>query len=327
MDERRYRIRDFVDADVPAYVALRNRLYPDFLLNEEEVRHWIAAPTGPHETHRLFSVQTVDANALVAVGDLEQHPFNYHPRKFWVEVEVDLDHQRQGIGTALFDRLEAEARAAGALVFWSGIRADRTEAVRFFQRLGFVEQRRVRRSRLDLAAPRVREWLERPRPPSLEGLRFTTLAEEGPAEETPRRRLYELVNLSAQDVPTMGEHTSATYEEFLRIEIDAPGHFPEGTFLAVDGDRYVGTTMLERRAALADLVHVAYTGTLREYRGRGIASELKRRAVAFSRAAGYRWMETGNDYANTPIWSINQRIGFETVETRIFGEKPLAPRP
>lgn len=321
-DEGRYRIRDFLAEDIPALTELRNRIYPDNPSSVEEVRHWMRLLEDPHLQYRRWAVEERGSGRLAAMGGIEQVPFNYHPRKFWVDVLVDPDHRRRGLGTTLYERLEGEARSRDAILLWAGVRADLPDSVRFFERRGFLELRRLRRSRLDLgAAPPP--GVAPPGPLRAEGLQFTTLEQEGPSRDEVRRKLYGLYVRSSEGIPTMGERTPLTFEQFVQFELEGPDFFPQGTFLAVDGDRYVGLTVIEPQPARPDTAHVAFTGTVPEYRGRGVATELKRRSVEFARRAGFRWMDTGNDYANAPIWSINERLGFRTVETFITGEKTL----
>jgi RimJ/RimL family protein N-acetyltransferase len=74
-----------------------------------------------------------------------------------------------------------------------------------------------------------------------------------------------------------------------------------------------------------DTLIVGFTGTLPSYRGRGLASELKRRAVEFARAQGYQYLRTFNDSENPRIWAINQRLGFQVQRIWVRGEKGFGP--
>lgn len=52
---------------------------------------------------------------------------------------------------------------------------------------------------------------------------------------------------------------------------------------------------------------------LREYRGKGIASALKVRALTAARAKRYTHVKTENHVENRPMLTINERLGFTKV--------------
>jgi mycothiol synthase len=55
------------------------------------------------------------------------------------------------------------------------------------------------------------------------------------------------------------------------------------------------------------------TGVKRSFRGRGIASALKRAEIAWAKRAGYRTLETSNDELNAPIRALNEKHGYKTT--------------
>jgi len=52
------------------------------------------------------------------------------------------------------------------------------------------------------------------------------------------------------------------------------------------------------------------TGVARAWRGRGVATALKRRQIAAARAAGYRLLMTENEHRNVPIRRLNEAFGY-----------------
>ena len=218
--------------------------------------------------------------------------------------------------------MAGERRAQG---LWAAVRLDLPRSVTFFERAGFVEQRRTWVSRLDLSSlPTLPATPSEP-PSASPEIRYTTLAEEGPDRPEVRQRYYRLHRDSGQDVPRMGPKTPFTYAQFEEIAFAGPGYLPDGVFLAQAGDEYVSVTALARLPLEPDTLHIEFTGTLRGYRGRGIASELKRRSIAFARSRGYRYLKTGNDSTNAPIWAINQKLGFRKEHVWLMGERTMEP--
>jgi len=320
-----YVVREFAPSDYDAIARIGQRIAPELANSAEEVRHFWEAFAAPHlDQLRLVAEDPVE-RAVVGWGSLEQRPFNHEPGKYWIEVVVDPDHRHHGLGRRLYDRLEGEAVRRGARGLWATARVEDPPGLAFFERRGFVEQRQVWRSQLDLADANLAVLADRSDALARAGIRFTTLAEEGADRDDVRRRWHAVQSAAGQDVPTLGSHNVVSYEQFLRIEFDDPGLLPEATFFAESEGRYVGVTSLYRVRRRPDQVHVGFTGVLPEFRGQGIAVELKRRSILFAREHGYRTMRTSNDSLNRPIRSINERLGFRRVETQVHGEKSLGP--
>ncbi len=323
MRSPRIQVREGRDEDYAAIARLRNLNNPTDPRSAEELRHLDRAFSGPGLYRRVLLADAEGVPEPVAYATIDQTPFNFHPHKYWVHVSVAPELQGRGIGSELFGRLLAVARSRSALVLWAQVRLDHANGLAFFRRQGFVERRRFRRSRLDLSTIGRSPLPDRTEALAAEGIRFTTLAAAGPDRSEVRQRYYELHRSAGLDTPILGESTELSYEQFLRLEIEAPGRLAEGTVLAEAGGQYVGVTSLEHDPSKPDEVHVGFTGTLRGFRGKGIATELKRRSVEYARLHGYRWMTAGNDFANTAIWAINERLGFRTAQTVLFGERSL----
>ena len=316
-----WRLRRVRASDYPAKSELQARLYPDNPVSSEEFRQRARVLEDPRIFHLGIVAEDAATRAVVGFGAVNNSPWNFDPAKYSVEVMIDPDHQGRGLGRDLFEVLEESARKRGATLLWASVRAEDPRSVRFFRRSGFVERRRSWASRLDLSE-RSRPLPATVAPPR--EVRFTSIADEGPNRREVRQRLYRLRIESGKDVPSMGTPSRYSFEQFLAISFRDPRFLPEATLVARVGDRYVSVTALERVEGVPDTLHVGYTGTLREFRGRGLATELKRRAIALAGARGYRYLTTDNDSRNAPIRKINRRLGFRVQRTTIRGEKLLA---
>ncbi len=327
MDASAYRIREFRDADHEALAEVQRRAFPDLPRSAAEMRHFdrFSVEGGPSPV-RLAAVLP-PADELVGQGELDQPPHHFDPQKYWLSVVVDPAHRGRGLGRALFERLEAEARRRAATTLWVQLDAEDPEGVRFARARGFVELRRVRQSRVELAESRPDLLADRSPEHRALGVEFTTLAAEGAEREEVRREFFRLHEAAAVDVPSVGPRTPITYEQFARHVFSAPGFYPEATFLARVGRRYVSLTALERRDSQPWFLSVAFTGTDPAFRGRGLATELKRRSIEFARASGFTTVETWNDFENPRIWSINERVGFRSIHIWSTLEKALRVPP
>lgn len=240
---------------------------------------------------------------------------------------VDPPHRRRGVGRALYDRLEREAIRRNATTLWASVNADVEADVRFARSRGFPEIRRQRQSRVVPAESRTDLLADHVAELRATGVELTTLVAEGADREEVRRECFRLHNASEKGMPGVGPRTSPTYEEFVQLEPSGPGYFPEGIHLAKLGPEYVSMTVLHREETRPDVLIVGWTGTDPRYRGRGIATALKRRSIEFARDAGFTAVETRNDYRNTKTWTINELVGFRTIHTWSSCEKSLPATP
>jgi mycothiol synthase len=275
--------------------------------------------------HRVFAVEERSTGTGVGFGELATDHDTLDPSVLWAIIEVDPDHQHRGIGRHLADVLSAEARSRGTRDLWTWARIDRPRDVAFAGRQGFRELRRRWESWLELPARGYASIPDRTDSLARQGIELTTLAEEGPDREDVRRRLLTLFNEALADEPRVGSYTPTTYERFVSVNLDGPGFLPEAFFLARKDDRYVGVSNLELLPGEPGALQQVFTGTLREFRGHGIATELKRRTVAYAQEHGFLSIRTSNDSLNQPMWAINAKLGYRRrVEHAQFG-KSLAP--
>ena len=326
MDESRYSVRPFRDDDYETRSRLAKRLDPDPTFTAEELRQWDRIYREPHIVKLDFIVEERASGVGVAYGSLRHNLHMYHPRRFWTEVGVDPDHQHRGIGRALYEQLEDLAHARSVQILWTSVRADDLRSVRFFERAGFAVRRRSWMSRLSLEAATPERLGVGPKGP-ISGVTLTTLAEEGADRRDVQERLYRLDIEASRDAPHMGDATDLSFEQYSEHTFRDPRYDPEAVFLARAGDEYVAMSTLHHWPAEPDTLMVGFTGTLPTYRGRGLATELKRRALEFARAKGYRYLKTFNDSENPRIWAINQKLGFQVQRVWLMGEKGFGPHP
>jgi ribosomal protein S18 acetylase RimI-like enzyme len=323
MVEPQYLLRDLVEEDFPAVAGIWTRNDPESPISAEEVRQVFRRSDDPRFFRRARIIAERDSGDVVALGFLRQDAIAFDPEFARAGVSVDPAHRGRGLGRRLLEDLEAGARARKLKGLWAGVRTQEPRSVRFFENAGFREKRRLWISRLEVNdVPAGRP----PRDPdrwTADGIEFTTVRDEGAERPEVRERLYRLYLASIQDVPRLGGLLSSSLEEFVRMIFEDPGFLPEAIFVARVGDRYVSFTILHRRVAAPGALHISFTGTLAEFRGRGLAHELKRRSIEFARQQGYRYIETDNDSENERIWSINQHEGFRQFRVWIMGEKRL----
>ncbi|WP_274654553.1 GNAT family N-acetyltransferase [Paenibacillus humicola] len=229
------------------------------------------------------------------------------PGELFLTLVVHPEHRGGGIGSELYEtvyRWAVEVKASKLTLF---VRETDENAVAFAARRGYVKERHMFESVLDLGdfdggeLDRAIGGAERA------GIRFITLAEE-PGEES-ERKLYELYKVTAVDIPGYSG-SYPWFEEWKKWTLELHGVRPEWIHIAKDGDRFVGVVTLQYNEQTRAMYH-EYTSVLPEYRGRRIALALKMLGTRTARAGGVTYLRTHNDSMNGPMLHINRDlIGF-----------------
>lgn len=299
-------IRPFTAADYPAWAALRNVLRPDHQVTTEDLQHQDAQF---NPAHMLLRVVVEQAGALVAVGQINQETWRFHPQKFHLFVWVQPDAQRCGIGAQVYDHLVLQVAAHNPIALRTSLREDNAPGLRFAARRGFVEEMRSWTSRLDVAAFDPAPFAGVIERVLAQGVRITTLAELASADPACWQKLYELDRSTGADLPSPEPFTHPPYAQWEQMVRYSLQLIPEAYFVALDGERYIGMSNLARMNGTADL-DVGYTAVERAYRGRGIALALKLYTIAYARSVGAPGIRTDNNSTNAPMLHINTQLGF-----------------
>ncbi len=127
------------------------------------------------------------------------------------------------------------------------------------------------------------------------------------------RPLYEIDRAADADEPGEDSEGFMPYEVWL----DAVWHNPMADLelslaLLLDG---LPVTITCYSSDHDTRMESAMTGTLREYRGRGLAGYAKNSALHRARERGFTHAYTGNHETNKPMLAINNRIGYSLVGT------------
>lgn len=319
-----YGARPFEESDREPLVALRNaELHPVQHSTAEEWRFWEAKFRDETQVRVVVAAPdgTVVGGSHIGTGG----PSPYPDGAASIGAQVAPDHRRRGIGSALLDFLEAEARRRSAPRALGGANESIPGALEWAQRRGYREIGRRIDAYIELAGfdpSRFRSEVERVR---AGGIRFVTMAEalagkDEDAREALFRELYEAQRPMYEDVPFPSPRPYWPYEAFRRVA-DNPRSPKELTVLAFDGDRVAGITatgLSGRRNAVT-----GFTGVGREHRRRGIAFALKVDVLARAKASGIAAMLTTNDEPNKPMRGINLRLGYMPLPATVSLEKRL----
>ncbi len=316
------RIREATEADDPRIVEIGNILLPDFRETLHEFRQDRSRRLARGLTD-MIAVAEEQGGTIVGYWHAHHMLGQFAPGRYRANVFVEPLWQGRGVGSALFDHMQAALLAGRAEVIESFARETSAEIIAFLTNRGFRETLRTWELRLDLAgfdpAPYAR-YIDHVREA---GVEIVTLRDEHARDPEALRRAHALREAVMADIPSPIPFTPVPFEEFVHSNIESPRALPDAYFLARAAGAYIGVADLRRSLEGTHLMH-NITGVLPAYRGRGIAIALKLATIAYGRAGGYSEIRTWNEVRNTGMLVINERLGFVRQPAWITFEKTLS---
>lgn len=285
--------------DAAAYLRIRADIFPWQVGSLDGVRHsWqrmLDRPGG-----QIFTVD--GAAGPVAFGLCSRKTWTSEPGACGVTVLVEEGSRRQGYGSALLAACEERLRAADGHRVQAWAKGE-PESVSWGERRGYETTAEARFSRADLS--------QLPPMPELPaGVTTMTLAELGPDGT------YAIDSATVVDEPSDMPMDQVEQSEWMRdIWNDPLQRFDLGTAVLVDGVP-AAATFVEGDPA-AGRMNSGGTGTLRAYRGRGLAKIAKSVALRNARAAGFTEAFTANDEVNGPMLAVNTWLGYRPVGSEV----------
>lgn len=300
------------DEDLARVADIVCSVTPDFPTSVREMRWSDAAYPGGQ---RFLAWLDGEPVGLAGAGRMYIYPPDYEG--LWGNVVVLPDKRRKGIGGALLATIARSTQAAGKTLLLGRVTADRLDAIEFLEHRGFAEYERMKAVKLDLGGHQAQPI----DPP--DGVTITSLGARPELIEG----VYRVAAEALPDIPGEGPAVPETLEDFRVLEVDRPAIPASGFAVALDsasGD-VVGYASMLHPGSNPKLAWNAMTAVARAWRGRGVASALKRATIAWAIENGVEAIETANDVANGPMRAVNGRLGYLPMPDEIYYRGPVAP--
>lgn len=292
------------DPGLVAYAAVWSAVVPRSPVTAAEV-----ARSRQRKAGDVRLVARVDWHLAACAGAIPSDV----PDRTYGAIAVLPELRRRGIGTALLGRIAAAAREHGSSIVSGAIDEGDAAAAAFAQRFGFAEAFRE----VEVARPLGKD--EAPGEP-LEGIEIVPVARRPGLLEG----AYGVAREALPEMPLPEQYIVPPFAEWAREDAVGPGVLPDACLVAVEEGRVVGFAGLLRRDADPLVAEHGLTAVARTHRGRGIASALKRRQIAWAARQGYRELVTWTQLGNVSMQAVNRRLGYIERPAWIRLEAPLS---
>lgn len=314
-------VRLATQADYSQIVEIIRLHEPDTDLTTESIIRADANREARYFRVRLVAEQD---GGVVGYATATHYVELFHPQKFGFIIYVHPEYQSQGIGTDLYRGLLETVKPFDPLVLWTDTSESWPKAQQFLLHKGFVETSRAWESVINPQDFDPAPYAQSVAAVLAQGL---TVFNWNELASDPQRnhKYWQLEMALSADMPRPddAEFTKYTYEHFEKHFLQNPNFIPEANLICVAPDgRYVGLNALWKRESDGQLGN-GTTGTLPEFKRRGIALALKVQNLIWAKQQGYTHINTFNRSDNLPMWNLNERLGFVRKPAWVNYEKRL----
>jgi GNAT superfamily N-acetyltransferase len=307
-------IREVEDRDFAGLAELYLDVFPWAIEDEAAVRHRHEAE--PARARRRMWVADDDGRMVGrSLGSL--HVYGGREDVAFVGAVVHTEHRGHGLGGELYALAERHVLALGARRLLSES-VDDDAARRFAGARGFEHTMTRRLSRLDPRTFDPAELEMRRAAAEADGFELLPVSAFGDRPEL----VHAVDDEAVQDIPLDEPIAGLPYAEWLEEFWKQPQTSREGSFVVAHGGRPVAVTWLAVNAESGRAMN-EFTGTLRAYRGRGLARLVKLAAIAWAAERDITSIMTENDESNAAMLAVNTALGYRPFAAQLSWVKDL----
>ncbi|MER6193970.1 GNAT family N-acetyltransferase [Streptomyces cyaneofuscatus] len=301
-------VRDFRPSDAEAWTLVRRTSVPYLVSTPEQVTHDLAH-AHPDRHYRLLVAERDDEIIGTAQAGIAHE--GAEPGQGFCTPHVLPGHTGHGAGSLLLSTAEEHLAQAGATVVHAWV-LDTPESLEFARGRGYRPSRSAHFQHLDLAGGAL--------PPLQEVPAGVELRPGSDFADDPRPLFVadaEVTLDEPTDIPTELDD----YEDWLTTIWRHPAFDAALTTVALVDGRVAAFSAAGTDGSRTYSSNM--TGTLRAFRGRGLAKLAKNDSLHRARAAGYTDAYTANDTGNGPMLAINKWFGYTVCATEVRHARTL----
>jgi GNAT superfamily N-acetyltransferase len=274
----------------------------DYLLYHDKIR------TSETLLHQIGAV--TPQGQLVGFGLAVSGPWDpiLKPGNFQLEIRVDPEWRKLGVGDAIYKDLQSFVNNHGAVILKACVGDNLPEDLAWANRRGFVNNQHVFASRLDLTQFDKSRFTGLIEKTGLSDFNFTSLAEYPQNDKWFERFMsfyYELL----QDVPGVEPDYQPEIPQLKIAFKDSDNWDPTGIILVEHDKEWAAMAWAARRPD--GNYYNQLTGVRKKYRGKGLGIVVKLKSIEYVQKQKSLFIYTHNDSDNRPMLDINQRLGFQ----------------
>jgi GNAT superfamily N-acetyltransferase len=273
-------------------------------ISEQTARDWW---TLRKDEIRITTLAFDENNKAIGYWDVDRETW-MKPGRFFIKVIVAPEFRNRKLGAQMYAEAVRVAREHGAAELESSVREDDVISNRFAKKRGFKIEYHTFESTLDLTRFDEKKFDDLLARVHADGFRFFSLTDAGVTDGN-KHKLYEVNRACALD-SSGSDGTFPDFYAFSKNVFDASWFRADTQILASLADRWVGLAAIGIYPE-DNHAYNAFTGVLREYRGRGLAQALKLQTILLAKKEGVRYVRTNNDSKNAPMLAINRKLGYQ----------------
>jgi GNAT superfamily N-acetyltransferase len=285
--------------DAEGIVALRSEIYPFAVITPAALRHYWSTERPAAKALRLVAEENGE---IVALGRASFNTWTAIEGAASLGVMVRKSLRGRGTGGRLYDTLIDHLVSNGATRVEGWGDGDETVG-RFLARRGFERRHELRYSHLDLTQPLP------PMPVIGDGVRAVPFA-QATAEE-----VFSVDVESILDEPGDTPADDVDFGEWCDSIWTMPATDHEASTLVYADGKPAAYTIVEADHE-SHRIWSGGTGSLRAFRGRGLAKIAKSVALRKAASLGATDAYTTNDEVNAPMLAINVWLGYKPCDVR-----------
>jgi GNAT superfamily N-acetyltransferase len=292
-------IRVSTDADAQGLVDLRRDLYPYAVISATSLLHtWKVDPPAA----KVFRLAAEEDGRLVAYGRAAFNTWSSIEGAANLGMLVSKAYRGQGIGSRFYDAL-MDHLVSNGVTRVEGWGEGNDVVAAFLGRRGFERRNELRYSHLDLRQPLP------PMPDLPDGVRVVSFAQSSLED------LFAIDVESIQDEPGDTPADNVDFEEYRAQVWDAPETDHQASTVVYADGQPAAYTLVETDGETGRMWSGG-TGSLRAFRGRGLAKIAKSAALRRAAERGITDAYTTNDEVNKPMLAINVWLGYKPCDVQ-----------